>query len=269
MNRKLITQLKRGTFQDVHWRPEDKPILIADGKLFLIDDLDAPVEADSAYVAGVNQKSFERLCRFLRPAKLHFYEMRVRDVRLLAEFHGLQQLAIRWNTQLVDIAPLSHLHQLRVLVLEDTPKVVDLNPIAYCMELSALEFAGGIWNKNCASTLAPLATLPALEDLVLLNLKVLEGGLKPLAGCRHLRRLTLSNQFKTEDYAFLSAALPDVECAMFAPYLTLNQAINGKDIMIVGSRKPFLNSRDDSDKIKMYEEAFNRLKAGFASDLSL
>ena len=259
---------KRMTFQDVEWGPDDKPVLIADGRVYRIDDLDEPLEPKAAYVVRVVQKSFEKLCRFLRPGILHFYEMRVGDISPLAGLHSLQQLAIRWNTKLADISPLSYPRELKILVLENTPKVVDLIPIADCVALRALEYSGGIWNKNSAASLTPLANLPVLEDLILTNLRVQADGLKPLAGCKRLKRLEVSNQFETEDYAFLSVALPDLECSMLAPYVRLNQAIDGKDIMVVGSRKPFLNSRDDLVRIKMYEEDFCKLKARFVSNKS-
>lgn len=266
MDTDAIRALKVNTFSDVKWGPADKPILIADGRLIRINDLDTPLDVRSAYVVGVNQKSFQKLCRFFRSEILHFYEMHVNDLNALTNLRDLKQLAIRWNTKLVDISPLSHLRELRVLVLEDTPKVVELSPIIACTKLRAVEYSGGIWNRNTAASLTPLGHLPELEELVLTNIRVQEEGLKPLARCKKLRWLDVSNQFPTEDYAFLSVALPQVECSMFAPHIKLKQAIDGKDVMVVGSRKPFLSSTDDIDRIEKYEKAFARLRAKFASN---
>ena len=267
MGTSLITSLKLNTFRDVKRGPDDKPLLIADGKLIRIADLDAPVEAGAAYVVGVNQKTFETVCRYLRPDILHFYQMRVSDIAPLTALRGLRRLAIRWNTKLADISPLRRLLRLEVLVLEDTPKVLDLSPIAACAELSAVEYSGGIWSKNTAASLTPLADLPVLEELVLTNLKVQADGLKPIAKCRRLRTLNVSNQFPTEDYALLSVALPQVECDMLAPHVRLSQAIDGKDVMVVGSRKPLLSSKDDATRIEKYERAFEALREGFAARL--
>ncbi|NKB27910.1 MAG: hypothetical protein GKR99_10285 [Rhodobacteraceae bacterium] len=57
----------------------------------------------------------------------------------------------------------------------------------------------------------------------------------------------MSNQFDTSDYAYLSVYLPRAECARFAPYESLLREIGGKDVMVTGKRKPFLNTRDPKD----------------------
>lgn len=52
----------------------------------------------------------------------------------------------------------------------------------------------------------------------------------------------MSNQFPTKEYAMLSMRLKKTKCAYFAPYIRLNQDIDGKDIMVIGKGKPLLNS---------------------------
>jgi hypothetical protein len=76
----------------------------------------------------------------------------------------------------------------------------------------------------------------------------------------------VSNQFPTEDYAYLAVELPNVICEMFQPYIKLNQKINDLDIMVTGKRKPFLNSKADTDRILKYEKAFEKLKKKFESN---
>jgi hypothetical protein len=110
--------------------------------------------------------------------------------------------------------------------------------------------------------------LPKLEELALTNLRVESGGLRPLAKCRSLKTLVLSNQFDTEDYAYLSVALPQVQCRSFAPWVRVNHS-NGNDTMITGRRKPFLNSKTEASKVAAYEEAFKRLQRQFASNPAL
>ncbi len=261
-----ITKLLRTRFEGVRWGPGDKPVLVADGRLYRVTDLDCPVSAGTAYVVGVNQASFELLARFLRSEIIHFYEMRVADLAALTSFTGLRQLALCWNTKLEDISVLAAIEHLEVLVLSDTPKVHDLAPLAQCSLLSALEFSGGIQSKNYAESLTPLAQMPSLEDLVLANLKVETGGLRPLADCKRLRNLWVSNQFPTEDYAFLSVKLPNVQCNMFQPFVPLSQPVGGKDAMIVGKGRGFLNSREDAVKIEKYKLKFAELQSRFATD---
>lgn len=258
-----IEELKQIAHSDVKWDPADKPIVVADGRAYPVSELAAPLEAASAYVVGIGDKHFARLCRHLRAPIVYFYEMRVQDLSPLSELAGLRQLAICWNTKAEDLAPLADCSSLCVLLLENVPKAYDLSPMAKLADLRALEFSGGIWSKNRAHTLAPLAALPRLEELHLTNLVVDRDGLRPLAGCQALKRLRLSNQFLTEDYAYLAAKLPGVECDMLAPYIKLSSPIEGKDTMVVGKGKPLLDSRTDGERLAEYVRRFEALRRDF------
>jgi hypothetical protein len=262
----LIHAVSQLRFPDVRWTERDKPVLIADGVLHRIGDLKAIVAADRAYVVGVNQKSFDHLMRFLRATTVHFYEMRVADLAAIAQLGDVQALAISWNTKVVSLDPLAALPNVSILSFDDTPKVRDLAPIARLTRLRALQFSGGIWNKNTADSLEPLAALDELEELSLLNLRVLDGGLRPLGRLPSLRRLDVSNQFDTADYAYLSVALRQTDCDHFAPYIPLGAGFGGKDVMVVGAGKPFLDSTADAARLRRYVEAFETLQAGFVAD---
>jgi hypothetical protein len=259
--------LNRTPFPQAKWGPNDKPVLILDGQVVPIREIDSSVRGDAAYVVGVNQASFEQLCTNLRATAVHFYEMRVSDLSPLKHIGDLNHLAIRWNTKLSDLSPLGALTSLESLILEDTPKAHNLSPLQNCSRLQHIEFSGGIWNKNTATNLAPLASLKELRTLTLMNLKIVSGGLRPIVGCKMLQSLTLSNQFATEDYAYLSVALPETKCELFAPYISIPRPIEDNDVMVVGRRKPFLNSSTDKNRLAKYAAQFAELQSQFASDL--
>lgn len=262
-----ITMLIRTTWPDVKWNAKDKPIAVIDGEAHRVADINARLEGAAAYVVGINEKLFPRFCEHVRVDSVHFYEMRVEDLGPLVQLQGLSHLAIRWNTKAKDISFLEGMASLRALILEDTPKIKNLSPLASLPNLSALMFSGGIWNKNRAETLAPIGSLGELRELVLANLQVRSGGLRPIGNCRGLKSLKVSNQFPTEDYAYLSVVLPDTHCELFAPFVSRGSGrIGDKDIMVVGKRKPFLNSTDDADRLAKYEAAFRDLQSKFASD---
>ncbi|MGH7468866.1 MAG: leucine-rich repeat domain-containing protein [Longimicrobiales bacterium] len=182
------------------------------------------------------------------------------DLAPLQQLGGIEHLAIRWNTKLKDLSPLARLSNLETLILEDVPKVEDLAPLAHLQKLLALDFSGGIWNKNRARSLLPFAGLPRLQELRLYNLRVDSDGLRPLAGCKTLQSLSVSNQFPTEDYAFRAAALPSTHCGMFAPFVHIATPIDGKDVMVVGKGKPFLNSTTDHVRLTEYVRQFEALR---------
>ncbi len=253
---------------DTKWGARDKPILIVDGTLHRIKSLSQTVSGQAAYVVGVGDRELPKLAAFLEVKFLHFYELRAVDLSSLSAIPHLRNLKIHWSTKLIALDAIGQLRGLESLVLVDVPKVRDLSPLEALSELAALEYSGGIWNPNHAVSLAPIASLPKLEELALTNLRVESGGLRPLGQCRSLKTLALSNQFDTEDYAYLSVALPQVQCQSFAPWVRVNHS-DGKDTMITGRRKPFLNSKEDAAKIAAYEEAFRRLQRQFASNPAL
>ena len=250
---------------DVEWDAADRPLVIADGAVHRVADLTATLEVSAAYVVGVNQRSFEHLSHHLKCIELSFYEMRVADVSGLERFGPLRHLSIRWNTKIETLSPLSRLDRLETLVLEDVPKVNDLTPLTALSRLRGLAYKGGMWNKNRAQTLAPLAELPQLAELHVLNVAVKDDGLRPLASCDALRRLVVSNQFDTKDYALLSVRLPKVECDMFAPFVPASLP-SGEDTMVVGRRKPFLRASEDAARLESYAAQWAALCAAFAAE---
>lgn len=110
--------------------------------------------------------------------------------------------------------------------------------------------------------------LPHLKDMQLTGLKIENDGLRPVARCQALRTLSVSNTFDTEDYAFLAAKMPNTTCRHFSATVRVQGGSirAGIDTMVVGRRKPFLNSREDAERIKKYEAAFAKLKDKHAPD---
>ena len=45
----------------------------------------------------------------------------------------------------------------------------------------------------------------------------------------------------------------------------MNDAIEGKNIMVIGRRRPFLNSKTDTVKMQKYEEQFKKLQEEYTS----
>jgi hypothetical protein len=246
----------------------DGPVLIADGVAMPFEDLHREIRADRVRVIGLRPAHMDRLATLVRTRALALYGMQVDDLSPLRRIEGLEWLLITWNTKVTSLQPLRGMPGLTRLSISDTPKVRDLEPIASLTNLVALNYSGGIWNKNTAATLEPITRLRNLEELVLTNLKVLDGGLRPLADLPRLRALELSNQFETEDYAYLSVALPNTTCRHFAPYVRLNTKGISADTMIVGRRKPFLDSTKDAARIAKYVAAFERLQQAFRAGLA-
>lgn len=244
-------------------------IIVLDNRIQVhLKDLSSPVEADVAYICGASEKSFATLCRLIHAKRMDFFEMRVADLSPLADVPNLRHLAIRWNTKVTTAAPLAGL-RLEGLIFDDTPKLSDLSPLEHLQNLEYFASIGCMNGRNTARSLKPLAKLPKLRDLCLLNLKVENEGLTPLAKCEALRILKVSNQFPTEEYAFLSVHLPNTICDLFSPWVKRSVSALDEEIMVVGSRKPFLSSAKDESRIAKYERSFTALQRQFASNKAL
>ncbi|MGE7768860.1 leucine-rich repeat domain-containing protein, partial [Peribacillus sp. NPDC096540] len=51
-------------------------------------------------------------------------------------------------------------------------------------------------------------------------------------------------------------AIPNTKCDKFKPYVHLSSPIEEEDVMVVGKRKPFLNSKVNLQRLQKYEEQF-------------
>jgi len=260
---KIPLYLLNNPFKDVKWSVSDKPILILDGKLIPIKNLNKKCKGEVAYIVGINQKTIGQIFEHLDAKAVHFYEMRVDNIADISKFSNTEELSIQWNNKLEDITPLQQLINLKILILIDTPKINNLVPLSELRNIKMLSFSGGIDTKNVANSLLPLSKLTSLVLIQLHNLKVRDGGIKPLSKLTNLKELDVSNQFPTEEYAFLSTVLINTHCNYFAPYVEIGQSIAGKDIMVIGNRKPFLNRKNDRLKLDKYVRNFEILRARY------
>jgi hypothetical protein len=121
-------------------------------------------------------------------------------------------------------------------------------------------------------TLQPLASLTKLKSLTLASINVVDKSLQPLAALVNLEILEVTNQFPTAEFARLSTQLKHTVCEKFQSYTKVSlEDINGtviSDIMITGSRKPFLHSTRDAEKIAKYVQKFQKLVATFEKEVS-
>jgi Leucine-rich repeat (LRR) protein len=254
--RELI-YLKGNPWSDINWDEAEKPTIIVDGALLSLKALENKIiEGSYAYVVGANEKNIELICSRLNPILIRFYEMRVADLVVINGLKRLKHLAVKWNTKVMDITPVSELNNLHTLIIEDTPKIESIAPISKLRDLRYFEYSGGIWNKNSVESLQPIAQLQCLRSLTLHNVRVGDNSLKPIAECNNLEELKISNSFNTEEFAYLAANMPNTKCDMFQSYVKLDHSIGESDVMVVGSRKPFLNSQKDKAKLQKYEQNF-------------
>ncbi|MDQ8209781.1 hypothetical protein QEH52_19840 [Coraliomargarita sp. SDUM461003] len=211
------------------------------------------------WLNGANQKQFDLVVSLVNPISFKGYNLRVPNLNALQGLSGIEELSIEWNTKAGSIAPIGELTSLKVLQIQDFTRVHDLTPIQRLSDLITLDISGGVWNTFKVETLEPLGDLKNLLYLCLANIRVLDQSLEPVSRLTQLQELSISNQFPTEEYARLTANLTNTKCDYFRAFIELKQMLGEHDIMVVGKRKPFLNQKKDSDRVKKYQNAFDQL----------
>ncbi|MFT3970443.1 MAG: hypothetical protein QM695_09220 [Micropruina sp.] len=105
--------------------------------------------------------------------------------------------------------------------------------------------------------------------------KITDGRVEPLAALRNLESLSFSSrQFTTEQVAWLRAHLPaSLHSGALEPLRRFSPPLAGEhkdlDVLLVGKRKPFLNSVLDRARIEKHVEKFGEMVARFRDDPTL
>ncbi|CRK84579.1 leucine-rich repeat domain-containing protein [Neobacillus massiliamazoniensis] len=195
---------------------------------------------ETVWIYTVNQKEFDLIINSINPKTLYIYEMRVEDLSALERLENVEKLYLCWNPKATKLWDMSKNPNLKYLSIEDFKRLNQIDPIESCSYLEELNLSGGIWNTLIINTLSPIKNLQSLKILGLSNIKLKDESLEPISYLKNLLELELSNQFPTEEFARLSVVLPQTKCEYFQPFVKLNDPIDGKDIMVIGKRKPFL-----------------------------
>jgi hypothetical protein len=233
-----------------------------------IDRLKSFSNLQILWVNGLTQVQFNTIIGQVNPKLMYLYNVKAKDISLLAKLTNLETFRIEWNTKSDSLWDLTGNTSLKQLDIVDFKKLTDFSPLQKCPWLESLGLEGGVWNAIQPDTLKPLIYLKKLRLLDLINIKVKDESLEPIGHLKQLEKLRISNQFPTEEYARLSVALPNTECSHFRAYIKLQTAIDDKDVLVVGKRKPYLNSQTDSKKLKKYEEQFKDFQKKYMSALN-
>lgn len=262
--RSLFDLEKRPEFtQDLKSVRTDIEELVIQGQTKNLQLLSAFTNLTKLWIYTVNQHQFEQIVSHVQPKYLLIYEMRVSDLSPLESLNNLEVVSLQWNTKATSLWDLGKNSNLYSLSIMDFPKLESLDSLETKPDICVLELEGGIWNALTVPTLDPLRKLVNLRHLTLMNIRVKDESLEPISELRQLEELSISNQFPTQEYARLSVRLPKTKCELFQPTILLESPIEDKDIMVVGKRKPFLNSKVDRIRIRKYEDQFREFQERF------
>jgi hypothetical protein len=223
------------------------------------------IRIDKLWLFSAKEKDIDRIFKIIQPEYVNLYQILAKDLTCLEQLK-CKTLVLDWNTKALKLWNLKKNDNLRKLSVRDFSKISNINEIQNAKKLLSLSLEGELKDLKIDS-LSPLIHLKKLQYLRLMQIKVADESLEPISGLNNLKKLEISNQFPTKEYANLTVKLPKTECSMFQPY----QEVEIKDEygnlvydrMIIGKRKPFLLSKKDQTRIEKYEKEFEKLKNNY------
>jgi hypothetical protein len=188
---------------------------------------------------------------------------RVSDLTPVEELAGATQVAVDWNQRATRLWNFKRTPKLIGLQLNDFSRLPGLDDVAAADSLEELVFGNAVWMKWVVPSLSPVAGLSRrLRRLCFYVKSIGDRQIQPIAQLRQLEHFDCStNLFTTEQLAWLKAHLPDsTKGRVLEPIYQMPEPLPGsdppKDVMLIGKRKPFLNSTVDSKRIQRHVDDF-------------
>ena len=226
-------------------------------------------EASELSISGLRQDTFEYLIsnygdKFTR---LNFWKCpRVEDLSPLESLYKVEAIDWFWNQKCTGLWDLSKNTSLKLLHLRDFHKVKTIAELSKSKSLEEIDLDGGMWRKSEIDSLEPLSEIPTLKSLCI-STKLLDKRVEPIVRMRSLEEIFFpTNMFTTEQIAWLTSKIGErVKSDVLAAYRDLgrhsytNRKGEHIDTLVIGKRKPFLDSQQSGAMLKKYVDKFNEL----------
>lgn len=254
---------------------------LSGGKISIeeIDSLKIYRQINRLAISGLNQETFEYLIHkygsnFTR-LKL-FKNPKINDFSPIETLKHLIEIDIFWNQKAENLWDFEKNNGLEKIILSDIKKLSDLNDFSNNKTLKYIEINPGFTGTLTINTLKPLTTCQKLDELHISMNKLLDNDISPLSEIASLKKLYLpTNFFTTEQVAWLKAKCENkFNCDLFDGVVKLNLRYFGSDeyppdTIIVGKRKPCLNSIKDKNKIEKYLKEFENMVDKYKLEMDL
>lgn len=221
----------------------------------------------------VTQPLFDAACELTGLEVLQIKWSNVQDLDAIAKLHNLRALAIGSSTRVKSIEPLAMLVSLELLEIENFKSITDFSPLTKLTGLDDLAVSGSMWSRQAIASLEPFAAMTWLSSLAIDTSSVTS--LRPLGKLTALRHLSVGGRLPFEEYAWLSAKLPNTECNWFAPFYDLadsgyaacKSCRQNSMVMLTGKGKPILCQHCDAEKVRTHVELFNAARANAQNEV--
>lgn len=218
---------RRPIQDDLSALPTDAKFVATHGKATNTEYLAAARSLEAVWVSRPTSALLRTLTELPYLRAVYLCDVGEVDLAPLGELPSLEHLIVSGARKLADVSWLDRPPRLRTLYLENM-KRLDLETLPPLPELRALQLGGTMWSTLVVASLDPLRRVPALQYLMLTNVRSRDGSLVPLRALTRLRELRLPNFFKVEECARLSAALPNTSGEILTPfYMKPNRKADG------------------------------------------
>jgi hypothetical protein len=230
-----------------------------------------PTFRDLRYVwfqSKVTQNLFEAACKLPQLEGLYVKWSAIENLEPLAAASELQNLHLGSSARVKAIEPLTELKRLVRLDLDNLKEIRNLTSIGKLTGLVALAFTGAEFKRNTVESLEPLGNLHALRWLHIGSLRTDDHSLRPLARLKALEYLAIGNFFSVDEFAWLSAHLPNTACSWLQPYQRFHKSLfpcsrckQNWRVMPSGRGAKLLCPTCDAERLAKQVGLFERLKA--------
>lgn len=183
----------------------------------------------------------------------------VKDLSPLGDLPALEHVAL-FSQRCERLWDMSRNVKLRVLTIDSCRKLTaQPSMLETAPALETVWYLGGAESTHPMTTLQGFANLPAIREIRLQDVRLLDRSMEFLASIPTLEVFDFELQmFTTEEIAWMKARYPDLGGEFLRAY---GPAYPGADswVRVSGSRKPELHLPEDREKLERYVRSFDAL----------
>ncbi|MFZ6642777.1 leucine-rich repeat domain-containing protein [Undibacterium sp. TC4M20W] len=215
----------------------------------------------------VTQSVFDAACKMPALEHLQIKWSNLKSLQGIEQLQNLRRLTIGSSTKIDSLDPLRKLSQLKVLEIENFKSISDFSPLLDLTVLESLSVTGSMWSRQNLGSIEPFAKMTWLKSLCIDTSHI--SSIKALGNLKGLQNLSIGGRLSMEEYAWLSAKLPNTQCQWFFPYINFSalgtgpceKCKLGSKLMLTGKGARILCSVCDKAKVEKYEASFEAAKA--------
>ena len=161
-----------------------------------------------------SKEQVEKIQQLKSLKRLRVTFFRAKDIEFIGNLYNLEEVILEYVSGFSDLSPLQKLTKLRSLHLENLRRVSNFDGLKGINSLKYLHIDGTFDWKQPIEDFTFLSGLPNIEvfSLGFIISKTEFPALLPILNLKKLRKINIGRAtFKTDEYAFLQVALPQVE----------------------------------------------------------